>query len=151
MKHRRNIIIGVLFTILPISSNIFAQDVIFQGSPPSTKAPSAEKKALIDSLVTASKFDLYFKEYASDQILAMSYKNKWTEEEVAERKSRIDVTKFLQFSVYNELSFLTDEEIYELITVMSKLNKKRERSYYAFTSSVIESNMKSFVELRYLK
>ncbi|HLP53815.1 MAG TPA: hypothetical protein VK151_02260 [Fluviicola sp.] len=138
------IILFFIFTII-IGFNSFSQN-----PPPEELEPTAENKILIDSLVKVSKFDQYFIEFCSNKIDRVGKVKGWSAEEILKRKSQVDFKAFMDYTVYNWFASLTTQDLMDIISLMSRLNKNEKFSWYVFTSSDIENNLDLFISSKYL-
>jgi hypothetical protein len=120
---------SLVFTFTLFSYYLCAQPVL----PPPALEPTAQDKILIDSLVSVSNFDVYFKEHCTIRIQHTGYERGWSAAEIAERIGRIDFNDFMEYTVYNSFASLTKKELTTIIELMRKLNKDD----YVFTSGMI--------------
>ena len=130
---------------MSLTLNSWCQDT---QKPPSSIAADKGKKLLVEELMKASRYEEFFREYCYEKIDEKAKKMKWNAELIKERKMTVNFNDFKKLTIYDELSLIPSEQLENLINVFKQVNNKNVSPFF-ITSSIIQSNLETFVE-RYL-
>ncbi|MFS4431772.1 hypothetical protein [Chryseobacterium sp. S90] len=132
----------VLFSLCSISI-IFAQV-----GPPPPSMPTKENEVLINELIKVTEFENYFYSYCKNKVEQVAKENNWDDKKKQEIIKSINFERFKTNTIYNNFARNTKEDLEEAITLLKKLNQKRNLSSTKLVVSnlMMQSNLEGYVK-----
>jgi len=132
----------VLFSLFSISL------LSAQVGPPPPSMPSKENEVLINELIKVTEFENYFYSYCKNKVEQTAKENNWDD------KKKQDIIKSIRFegfatnTIYNNFARNTKEDLEETISLIKKLNQKRNLSSTKLIVSnlMIQNNLEGYVK-----
>lgn len=110
--------------------------------------PKVENILWIDSLLTVTGYEEYFKEYCIKAIQKKAVTAKWDSTVIKGRVTLIDFKAFKDYTIYNALSSYTQAEFKMYIRAIKELRKEKPypTAIHKLGHGIIESNLALFVK-----
>ncbi len=132
----------VLFSLFSISI------ISAQVGPPPPSMPTKENEVLINELIKVTEFENYFYSYCKNKVEQSAKENNWDD------KKKQDIIKSIRFegfatnTIYNNFARNTKEDLEETISLIKKLNQKRNLSSTKLIVSnlMIQNNLEGYVK-----
>ncbi|WP_265427792.1 hypothetical protein [Chryseobacterium sp. YIM B08800] len=134
----KNILLLLTFFI---TSSALAQ------APPPPSMPTEDNKILIDKLIKVTEFENYFNSYCKNKVEQTAIENNWDDKKKQEILKSINFSQFTD-TIYNNFARNTKEDLVETISLIKKLNKKRNLSSTKLIISnfMIQNNLEGYVK-----
>lgn len=118
---------------------------IAQQDPPPSAMPNIKKQNLIDTLIKASDYEVYFHARCVNAVSKSAEKNNWTTEKKNEITSSIDF-KFVRSHVYNAFVLYSSEELKQLIQTLKSMANKDSYDKPVILTPMLENNFEVFID-----
>ncbi|MGC4129791.1 MAG: hypothetical protein QM564_09595 [Bergeyella sp.] len=127
--------------LLFITISVFAQN------PPPPSMPAEDNKILIDKLIKVTEFENYFNNYCKNKVEQTAKENNWDEKKKQEIIKSIDFENFTN-TIYNVFSRNTKNDLEDTITLLEKLNQKRNliSSKLIVSNLMMQNNLEGYVK-----
>ncbi|MDO3427293.1 hypothetical protein QWT87_20645 [Chryseobacterium sp. APV1] len=124
----------------------FISSVAFAQAPPPPSMPTADKQILIDELIKVTEFENYFNSYCKNKVEQTAKENNWDDKKKQEIIKSIHFSQFTD-TIYNNFARNTKEDLEETISLIKKLNQKRNLSSTKLIVSnfMIQNNLEGYV------
>lgn len=116
-------------------------------APPPPSMPTEHNKILINELIKVTDFENYFNNYCKNKVEQTAKENNW------DYKKKQEIIKSIRFNeftdnIYNNFARNTKEDLEEIITLIKKLNQKRNLSSTKLIVSnlMIQNNLEGYVK-----
>lgn len=115
-------------------------------APPPPSMPTNENKVLIDELIKVTEFENYFNSYCKNKVEQAAKENNWDDKKKQEIIKSIHFSQFTD-NIYNNFARNTKEDLEETISLIKKLNQKRNLSSTKLIVSnfMIQNNLDGYV------
>lgn len=126
----------------------FISSVAFSQAPPSPSMPTADNEKLIDELIKVTEFENYFNSYCKNKVEQTAKENNWDDKKKQEIIKSINFERFATNTIYNNFARNTKEDLEEIISLIKKLNQKRNLSSTKLIVSnfMIQTNLEGYVK-----
>lgn len=126
----------------------FATSFTFAQAPPPPSMPTEDNKILIDELIKVTEFENYFNSYCKDKIEQAAKEKNWDDKKKQEIIESIDFKRFATNTIYNNFARNTKEDLEEIISLIKKLNQKRNLSSTKLIVSnlLMQNNLEGYVK-----
>lgn len=130
----------VLFSLFSISI------ISAQVAPPPPSIPTKENEVLINELIKVTEFENYFYSYCKNKVEQAAKESNWDDKKKQEIIKSIDFSRFTD-TIYNNFARNTKEDLEETISLIKKLNQKRNLSSTKLIVSnfIIQNNLEGYV------
>lgn len=127
---------------------LFISSVAFAQAPPPPSMPTADNEKLINELIKVTEFENYFNSYCKNKVEQTAKENNWDEKKKQEIIKSINFERFATNTIYNNFARNTKEDLEETISLIKKLNKKRNLSSTKLILSnfMIQNNLEGYVK-----
>lgn len=106
--------------------------------------PSKADKLIIDSIVTVTHYEAYFRGRCEEVISEKAIAENWSAEKISKAKSQIKYADF-KFDVHNVFGRYTHEEIKELLAKYKK-DKTCRNNNVLLDSRMVEGNLNLYAD-----
>lgn len=117
-------------------------------APPLPSMPTDDNKILIDELIKVTEFESYFNNYCKNKIDQAAKENNWDDKKRQEIIRSINFERFETNTIYNNFARNTKEDLEETISLIKKLNQKRNLSSTKLIISnlIMQNNLEGYVK-----
>ncbi len=132
----------VLLLTFFIASLTFAQT-----APPPPSMPTADNKILIDELIKVTEFENYFTNYCKNKVEQAAKESNWDDKKKQELINSINFGSFTN-TIYNVFARNTKEDLEDTISLLKKLNQKRNliSSKLVVSNLMMQNNLEGYVK-----
>lgn len=118
-----------------------------QVAPPPPSMPTKENETLINELIKVTEFENYFHSYCKNKVEQAAKENNWDDKKKQEIIKSIDFSQFTD-TIYNNFARNTKEDLEETISLIKKLNQKRNLSSTKLVVSnlLMQNNLEGYVK-----
>lgn len=117
-------------------------------APPPPSMPTKENEVLINELIRVTEFENYFTGYCKNKIDQAAKENNWDDKKRQEIIKSINFERFATNTIYNNFARNTKEDLEEIVSLIKKLNQKRNLSSTKLIISnlIMQNNLEGYVK-----
>ncbi|UOU98177.1 hypothetical protein MUU74_17035 [Chryseobacterium daecheongense] len=125
----------------------FATSFVFAQAPPPPSMPTADNEKLINELIKVTEFENYFTNYCKNKVEQTAKENNWDDKKKQEIINSINFGSFTN-TIYNVFARNTKEDLEETISLLKKLNQKRNliSSKLVVSNLMMQNNLEGYVK-----